>query len=372
VIRMEKIGALSDEMIDIMIKKGAILNAQDKNKNPGSLDLTISDEAYRVEGIFQPRIGEKISELLKIIEHYPHDLLNLFEKDVSYLIRLKEKFLLPEDVYGYCNPKSSSGRNDVHVRVLADGVPRYDALVPAGFAGNLWLAVRARSYPIKLFPGETLSQVRFFNQDTRFDEGELRVFLEQHKLLWHQDHLVDHREIKIRDNDGSLILTLDLSSQEIVGYECLGTDRVFDFSRRDYQIEDFFKPLYRPKKHLYLRNGAFYIFSTREAVRVPPDLACEMVPMDERSGEFRSHYAGFIDPGWGYGKNGEGKGRPLTLELRPFENLIVRDNQPISKIRFERMIQPPKVLYDKKRDSHYLDQSGPRLSKQFKKDQKTR
>jgi dCTP deaminase len=116
---------------------------------------------------------------------------------------------------------------------------------------------------------------------------------------------------------------------------------------------------------VYLKKGAFYILSTNEAVRVPPELACEMVPMDERSGEFRSHYAGFIDPGWGWGEKGEGKGRPLTLEVRPFEDLIVRHGQPIAKIKFERVNEVPVAAYDSM-GSNYIKQSGPKLAKHFK------
>jgi dCTP deaminase len=114
--------------------------------------------------------------------------------------------------------------------------------------------------------------------------------------------------------------------------------------------------------------NTFYILSTKEYVRVPPKFACEMAPMDERSGELRSHYAGFIDPGWGIGRDGSSKGRPLTLEVRSFDNgLIIQDGQPISKIRYERVIERPEVLYDDDTLSNYTRQYGPGLSKHFKK-----
>ena len=173
--------------------------------------------------------------------------------------------------------------------------------------------------------------------------------------------------MQIRDNDNSIILTLDLADENL-GFEGIRSDDVLDLSKVNfYERNKFFKPIKKKGDYVYLKKGSFYILSTHEAVRVPPDLACEMVSMDERSGEFRSHYAGFIDPGWGWGKGGEGKGRPFTLEVRPFEDIIVRQGQPIAKIRFERMAETPEIIYDSM-PSNYIKQSGPRLAKHFKKD----
>ncbi len=283
-----------------------------------------------------------------------------------YLIRLNETMKLPQSVYGYCNPKSTSGRNDVHVRVLADGVPRYDALTPGGWSGELWMSIMPKSFKVKLTKGQTLSQLRLFNRDTRLDNLELELANERYKILWRQNGTeVTYEDIKIRDNDGSIILTLDLTS-DILGYEGIPTKEVLDLSKvGGHDGKKFFKPVKKSGGFVYLKKGHFYILSTLEAVRVPPELACEMAPMDERSGEFRSHYAGFIDPGWGWGKKGEGKGRPLTLEVRPFEDIIVRNNQAIAKIRFETVARIPELLYDAT-DSNYVAQSGPKLSKHFK------
>ncbi|MCD5381381.1 MAG: 2'-deoxycytidine 5'-triphosphate deaminase, partial [Candidatus Pacebacteria bacterium] len=127
---------------------------------------------------------------------------------------------------------------------------------------------------------------------------------------------------------------------------------------------EFFKKICIEDGALRLERDKFYILSAAERVRIPADLASEMVPMDERSGDFRSHYAGFLDPGWGCGAEGEGEGRPFTLEVRPFEDLVVRSGQPIAKIRFEKMIETPDFHYDTKQ-SNYLVQSGPKLSKHF-------
>lgn len=371
----KKIGALPIQDILQMMDVGMIGGASRDNVNPASLDLSVSDEVYRVEGIFQPRIGEKVSDLLGRIRIFPHNLKTPLERCVTYLARLNEHFALPESVYGYCNPKSSTGRNDIHVRVIANGVPRYDALTPKGYSGDLWIAIIPRSFPVLLYEGATLSQARFFDQDTRYDELNLEIGMERLELLWRKEgEKLRYSDLKISDRDGAVILTVDLDGwkmlgeqESIVGWECRGLNKIFDFVRRDYVPRDFFEPLRKHKDgHIHLKQGGFYILSTAECVRVHPELACEMASMDERSGEFRSHYAGFIDPGWGYGISGKGKGRPLTLEVRPFEDLIIRDRQPIAKIKFERMREIPDVQYDEKENSHYVGQTGPLLSKHFK------
>jgi dCTP deaminase len=362
---MKKVGALPSQVIREMTQNGAILKALEENIRPASLDLSISEEIFRVEGIFLPRLNEKIRDLLGKIIFSPHDLKYPLEVGAVYLARLNEEFRLPEEIYGYCNPKSTTGRTDIHVRVLADGSSRYDAL-PSGFKGNLWMVIQPKSFPIKIFPNTTLSQLRLFNTDTRFNEPQLQIAMERDKLLWSAsgDHLFNYNEVGIKDNDGSIILTLDLTN-EIAGYECRGLNKVLDFSKvKFYSPEDFFEPI-KKNNEIYLKKDSFYIFSTKEALRVPPYLACEMVPMDERSGEFRSHYAGFFDPGWGWGANGEGKGRTATLEIRPFENLMVRDGQPITKMRFEQMTEIPDILYENI-NSYYKAQKGPRLSRHFK------
>lgn len=361
---MDGFGALPYQEVKELIRGGSIKNTADENLNPASIDLSLSEEIYRVEGIFLPRPGETIAELVEKTEHSKHNFENPLERDVTYLARLNEVIALPPDLYGYCNPKSSTGRNDVHVRVLADGVSRYDT-IPRGYAGSLWLAVNPRSYPIKVSPGERLTQVRFFNRDTRLTENELKDVLDKEALVFDSHgEPIRYEDIKIRDGDGSVILRLDLD-QDAIGYECLGSNKVMDFSKRKfYDPDDFFR-LMKKGESVSLKKGGFYILSTKEAVRVPPSMALEVAPMDERSGEFRSHYAGFFDPGWGYGKAGEGKGRPATLEVRPFEDMIIRNKQAIAKIKFERMAEIPEILYDSLGTSNYSFQSKAKLSKHF-------
>ena len=360
-------GALAAKQLRELIRAGFILGTKPENVRPASIDLSLSSEVYKVEGVFQPRPTETIRDIMKLIKKEKHDINEPLERGAIYLARLNETLTLPESVYGYCNPKSTSGRIDLHVRILADGVSRYDAAAPAGYKGELWIVMQPKSFPVKVSEGATLSQLRLFDNDTRFNELELEIAMKEYKLLWRQKEKkpLDYSEIKIRDNDGSLILTLDLSGK-ILGYKCICPDEVLDIKKvGHYDPARFFMPISDRGGYVTLKKGEFYILSTREAVRVPPELACEMAPMDERSGDYRSHYAGFIDPGWGWGKKGEGVGRPLTLEVRPFEDLLVRHGQPVAKIKFERMIEVPKESYDAI-GSNYIRQAGPKLAKQFK------
>lgn len=365
-MREEGKGALPAQVIKELIAAGHITGTNGSHVSPASLDLSLSDEIYVVNGIFQPLPGETVRDVLAKVEKKVHPFDRPLICGQVYLARLNEKLNLPPDVYGYCNPKSTSGRLDVHVRLLADGVPRYDAVGPAGWSGELWLSIAPKTFPIKIAPGQTLNQLRLFNADTRLSDGDLNEVINNRQLVWSKEGKpYRYNDLKVRDNDHSVILTLDLE-EEIIGYEGVHTTSAIDISLiKEYEVENFFRPIKKDNKPLFLKRGEFYILSTLEAVRVPPELACEMVSMDERSGEFRSHYAGFIDPGWGWGASGEGKGRTLTLEVRPFEDLIVRHGQPIAKIKFEHMAHLPHVLYDTA-SSNYVAQKGPKLAKHFK------
>jgi len=365
---MSKKGALPYQTIMEMLGS-SILGVSDKeNVKPSSLDLTLSGEVYLLDtGAFLPFSGEKVSDVLEMVSKQKIDFIKNklhLKKDKSYVIKLNESLRLPKSVYGYANPKSSSGRLDIHVRLLSDGITRYDTLYN-NYQGDLWLLITSKTFNCVLEEGMSLNQVRFFNSDMRLDETELEIFLQKENLIFDKEgHSLGYDDLVISDHDGSIILTLDMSL-DVFGYRAIRTSKEIDLSRRDYDWEKFFDPLEKENGCVTLEKGEFYILVCNERVRVPPSLACEMVPMDERTGEFRSHYAGFIDPGWGYGKKGEEKGRPLVMEVRPFEDILVRHGYPIAKIRFERLTCEPDVVYDSA-GSNYSKQSGPKLAKQFK------
>jgi dCTP deaminase len=360
-------GALPAQMLQAFMKSGYIIGATNQHVSPASLDLTLSDEIYEIEGLILPRPAEKIRDLLSLMGAAKTDFTTPCQAKKLYLAKLNESLALPDTVYGYCNPKSSTGRLDVHVRVLADGVPRFDSVTPKGFAGELWVAIIPQSFSVQLHIGTPLTQLRLFTADTRFDEALLQFAMVDGLVFSRETgEALAYEELCTNDQDGAVVLTA-LVEEGLCGYECIATgDQVIDVAKiGHYDPADFFRPLTIERGALRLKRDRFYILSGAEAVRIPPTLASEMVPMDERSGDFRSHYAGFLDPGWGYGADGEGKGRPFTLEVRPFEDLVVRAGQPIAKIRFERMSEAPSFHYDTKQ-SNYLVQFGPKLGKQFK------
>lgn len=366
-MQAEKNGALPAQTLRTLIESGCIIDGLNEHLSPASLDLTLSGEVYTIRGLMLPKVGENIRDMLPLMEAMPTTLETPLQAGTLYLAKLNESLDLPSSVYGYCNPKSSTGRLDMHVRVLADGVPRYDSITPSGFSGELWVAIHAQSFSVQVHTGTSLTQLRLFTADTRFTSLGLEIALRDGLVFERGTGTpLQYQDLVTHDGDGTVVLTA-LVEDGLCGYECIASpEQVVDVSNvASYDASEFFKPLTVEDGALRLKRDKFYILSGAEAVRIPPHLASEMTPIDERSGDFRSHYAGFLDPGWGYGQNGEGKGRPFTLEVRPFEDLVVRSGQPIAKIRFERMADVPEFHYDTKA-SNYITQSGPKLGKQFK------
>ncbi len=360
-------GALSAELIQEMVDAGFVENVPASNIRCGSMDLSISAEGYRVHGAFLPRYDETVADAIKRMGGVSIQPLTTLERGCCYVFRLETSITsFPREVYGYCNPKSSTGRVDVHVRLLADRVSRYDA-VPLGYSGPLWVLVIPKTFPVIIPPGMALNQIRFFTQDTRFDEFRLQVQMASNGGLINQPsgEAISYQDIRHSDNDGSIILSLGLE-YEYPGFEAIDNNQPLDLAKVDfYDPREFFRPVLVQNNSITLRAGAFYILSTKEYVRVPAHLACEMVPMDERSGDLRSHYAGFADCGWGIGLNGKGRGRPLTLEVRSFDTaLTICDGQPIAKVRYERMKVAPVKHYDQMA-ANYSFQSGPKFGKFF-------
>jgi len=363
---MRKTGALPSQMIRQLVENENITDADEVNVMPGSLDLSITGEVYRVNGAFLPSFNETVYQAVKRVGglKLQGEKVTL-EKGVCYVLRLNERIRnFPSGVYAYCNPKSSSGRVDVHVRLLVDKLSRYDA-VENGYTGHMWLLVVPKTFPVIVSPGLSLNQMRFFNQDTRFDELELEMNF--NGLLYDSDGMpIGYKDVRHSDGDGSILLSLGLRFGENPGFEAIEGAEPIDLTLKGhYDPKYYFRKVSVFGNSITLKSGNFYILSTKEYVSVPPCLACEMVPMDERSGDLRSHYAGFIDPGWGMTQQISGFGRTLTLEVRSFDNgIIITDGQPIAKIRYERMQSNPELHYDEKAPT-YGNQVGPKLGKHF-------
>jgi dCTP deaminase len=355
-------GVLPIQTILELFDVGCISGIEKKFVNPASIDLPLSGEAYRLQRIRHPLRGETVRDMLSKLGAEPHDLKHRLEKDVPYLIRVAGAFELPSKVYGYANPKSSTGRINLFCRVVADRVPMYDAAKEPGWSGELWVLVRADSFPVIVSPGLALSQLRLFDGKAFLDLLGIEIAARKHGLFFDKEK----RKVPLHDREQGEALMLSIRVGEHMGYVCRGSTNTLDLSNvGHYDPADFgFEPVQHRAGEATLRKGEFYILETKEHVMVPPHLSAELRDIDTRFGEFRSHAAGYIDPGWGWGTNAEVRGQPITLEVIPFENSVVCDGKYVARVRYERMREIPRVTYGAAK-SNYTNQQGAQLAKFF-------
>jgi dCTP deaminase len=359
-------GAIPYQIIRDMMAAGYIKGGQEEHIQPASLDLTITDEIYRMRGSYLPRTGEPIRAILEKGALFKHHVDRPLEHNGIYLIKLAETLELPPGIHATTSNKSSSGRINLRGRLITDGVPRFDD-VPAGYRGTLWIEVIPKSFPVLLHPGDRVNQMRFFHGDARLTALEHRIAFDRYGLL--------------RDSDGNRVptndeyvgkgitMTIDLLSRDIIGWRAkTAISAILDTARFDHDPEDFFEPVFHPKSdELVLHPDTFFILATKERILVPPDMACEMAAYDASKGEFRSHFAGFFDPGWGWHTDDRQRGTIGVLEVEVYSHdFVLRDGQPICLMVNEHMIAPPEKLYGQDLKSHYSAQQGPRLAKWFR------
>jgi dCTP deaminase len=335
---------------------------------PASLDLRLSKEAYRVRSSFLPGRERTVRERLKSLNAEPVSLAGkggVLEKGIVYVARLMERLELRPNLSGAANPKSSTGRIDIFTRLIVDGGEAFDD-VPLDYKGELWLEISPRSFSVRVKAGTKLNQVRFRSRHPQqrdrhtftLEDAELRT---RHLAAPFVDNPLDLRE--------GVVLRVDLGGlgESIVGYRAIKNSDVIDVNRlRGYAMEDFWEPIYsREDRRLILDPDQFYILASREKVQIPSDLAAEMAPIDPAIGEFRVHYAGFFDPGFGQGQDGRPSARAV-LEVRsrdvPF---LLEDGQPVGRLVYEKLAGLPDTLYGADTTSNYQHQ-GLKLSKHFR------
>jgi dCTP deaminase len=361
---VKQTGAIPSQIIQQFIDCGHIqaqLPVPEDNLQPSSLDLRLGPLAYRVRATFLPRHNESIEDALRLYQVGRVDLSQgaVLEKDQTYVVEVMESFSLPNLVHAYTNNKSTSGRTNIWVRALVDGLPRFDR-IPEGYRGKVYVMITPRSWSVRVQAGTTLNQARFLIGDNRLNDLELSMAHQRVGLVYNEQGQPLTPEL-----DRGILLTADLS-QEIVGYKARSTAAVVDLTRTEpHDAQEFFEPVRAERGELMLLNNEFYIMSTCEFLRVPPSYAVEMVAYDIHSGEFRSHYAGFFDPGFGYGSEGEVKGTPAVLEVAPHEDVIIRHGQPICKMVYEYLTKAPERIYGVHLGSHYMHQRGPQLGRLF-------
>ncbi len=339
---------------------------------PASIDLRLGECAYPVDASFLPGRGMKVLEKMRELdagcERFRIDLRAgaVLEKGRVYVIPLLESINLRSGVAAFANPKSSTGRLDILTRLIADRATRFDQ-VEEGYEGQLYIEVAPRSFSVVVRTGTRLNQLRF--RRTR-GENPKPITGADWKSLLTEGRLADSAAISERT--GMLPFTIDLkgsgTDDALIGWRAKKHTRRIDLDRRDYDPLDFWEPIRCHKESsLILDPDEFYILVTKEAIAVPPDFAAEMLPYDTRAGEFRVHYAGFFDPGFGWdmGTRRAGSSRGV-LEVRSHEvPFLLEHGQTVGWLRYERMAERPDMLYGADSGSNYQGQQL-RLAKQFR------
>ncbi|VAX19872.1 Deoxycytidine triphosphate deaminase, partial [hydrothermal vent metagenome] len=279
---------------------------------PASIDLRLGNIAYRLQSSFLPQ-ADTVKNKMKELVMYEVDLDKggILERGAVYLIPLVESLNLEGlNISGKTNPKSSTGRLDVFTRVITDNSSRFEDIAE-NYSGNLYLEVVPRSFTIKIKSGQRLNQLRLFNSSSQtFSEDSLSNLFKSEQLLCDSSGKILDSNTRV-SGDG-LLMSVDLQSGagDPIGYKTKKNSQVIELDEVGlYNADDFWEPIYPPKNgRLILEPEEFYIFASKERIRVPRSCAAEMVEFDAGSGELRTHYAGFFDPGFGYGKSGEIRG----------------------------------------------------------------
>jgi len=361
---LRETGILPDKDIRALFDKGslraerALVSGQ---VQPASLDLRLGAVAYRVRASFLPGPGHRVSEKLDRLKLHEIDLAGgaVLETGCVYVVPLLENLDLPNRISASANPKSSTGRLDIFTRVMTDYGQEFDK-IPAGYSGPLYMEVSPRTFPIVVRTGSRLSQIRFRIGNAQLGEKELNE-------LHVRETLVAAEKPNI--TGGGIALSIDLrgGEQGLVGYRAKHHTSLIDVDKpAAYAIHDFWEPLYNHgSRDLVLDPDEFYILVSREAVHVPPAYAAEMTPFDPLVGEFRVHYAGFFDPGFGHSSAG-GQGSRAVLEVRSHEvPFILEHGQIVGRLVYEYMCSRPEALYGAELKSNYQGQAL-KLSKHFR------
>jgi dCTP deaminase len=357
-------GILPDRMIAELVQAGAIAMARPLAADqiqPASLDLRLGVVAYRVRASFLPGprtlVADRIAELK--LHEMPLTAGAVLETGCVYIVPLLESLALPDDIAAAANPKSSTGRLDVFTRVIADRTRGFDQIEP-GYRGPLYAEISPRTFPVLVREGARLSQIRF-------RRGQALLGSDALAKLHAEVGLVDSDEADVREGIAVSVDLSGLGPDGLTGYRAKRHTGVIDVERRDgYDVAEFWEPMAaRADRSLILDPNEFYILASKEAVQVPPAYAAEMVPFDPLVGEFRVHYAGFFDPGFGYSGAG-GRGARAVLEVRSREvPFILEHGQIVGRLVYEKMLAAPGTLYGQGIGSNYQAQSL-KLSKHFR------
>ncbi|MEE2721393.1 MAG: 2'-deoxycytidine 5'-triphosphate deaminase [Pseudomonadota bacterium] len=361
-------GIFPTQTLRELIEEGAIKTTQPITPDlvqPASIDLRLGEFAWRVQASFLAGPDATVEEKVRAFEMHRIDLTGgaVLEKGCVYIVPLLESLDLPNDVSAFANPKSSTGRLDIFTRVISDRGTRFD-LIRAGYTGPIYAEVSPKTFSIAVQTGSRLTQLRLRRGRSEVAPDDLLRLHEESRLI---DGSVDPIEIAEHQ---SLSLRLDLAGNDmngVVGWRARHHAGIIDVDKPDnYDPADFWEPVSARGGGIILNPDDFYILATREAVTVPPDYAAEMVAYDTLVGEFRVHYAGFFDPGFGWDPKNVAVGSRGVLEVRSHDvPFLLEHEQVIGRLRYERLTARPEKIYGSGIGSHYQGQ-GLKLAKQFK------
>jgi dCTP deaminase len=363
-------GILPSQRISELIAHGRIsasIPIEDDQIQPSSLDLRLGPVGYRMQASFLPGPKATVESRIKDLAMTKIDLTRptVFEKGCVYLVPLMEQLNLTAELSAKANPKSTTGRLDIFTRLICDGGTEFER-VPEGYKGTLYAEVVPRTFTIIVQAGVKLNQLRFVRGCPPPSDTTLQELDEQETLVYGAGDLPAEAQI----NRG-LMVSLNLQGDpehRLIGYRARQNTPAIDLLQKDhYDPEDFWGPMYEPRsRQIILNPDDFYILLSKEKVRIPPAYAAEMVAYDPSMGEFRIHYAGFFDPGFGYGAS-DVKGSHAVLEVRSHEvPFLIEDGQIVGRLIYERLLAHSDKIYGMGIGSSYQGQ-GLALSKQFKR-----
>ena len=363
----QKAGILPSQELRALISEGVVTAAVpilDDQVQPASIDLRLGPVAYRVRASFLPGRNATVKERLDTVEMHAIDLSQgaVLERHCVYIVPLLERVALKPGLTALANPKSSTGRLDLFARLITDRGTEFDR-VAAGYDGPLYAEISPRAFSVRVHAGTRLLQLRLRRGEPSYSDASLRAL---HEAVALNDTAPGEADIK-----GGIAFTVDIEGDPetgLVGYRARAHAGLIDLDRiNHYDPLDFWEPIHRRGQGgIILDPNDFYILASKESVVVPADHAAEMLAYDSLVGEFRVHYAGFFDPGFGLGETG-GAGSRAVLEVRAHEvPFLVEDGQVVGRLVYERLTQRPDKLYGQGIGSNYQSQ-GLRLGKQFKR-----
>jgi dCTP deaminase len=343
------------------------VSIDDSQIQPASMDLRLGPKAYRVQASFLPGRFATVMDRIRALQMAELDLSTpaVLEKGCIYIVPVLERLNLPADMSARANPKSTTGRLDIFTRLITDYGIEFEQ-VPAGYSGQLYVEIVSRTFTVILGQGTKLNQLRFIRGKPGSHDSVVTALHEEEVLVYTDEESPAKAQI-----DKGLKISMSLqgdATSDVVAYKARKNSPALDLSKVNYYpADEFWDAVREPKnKAIILDPGDFYILGSKERVRVPPQFAAEMVAFDPSMGEFRIHYAGFFDPGFGYGIS-DIKGTRAVLEVRAHEvPFLVEDGQIVGRLQYMRLLSRPEKIYGLNIGSSYQSQVLA-LSKQFRK-----